>query len=59
MRLFVFNEAEGVMYRLADPIVDPEQDIVSAKTTMLGPVGVLYLPIFQAVVPGHPAIEIP
>ncbi|MFN2146998.1 MAG: hypothetical protein ACK2T2_01290 [Anaerolineales bacterium] len=59
VRLFVFNEAEGVMYRLADPIVDPEQDIVSGKTTMLGPVGVLYLPIFQAVVPGHPAIEIP
>jgi hypothetical protein len=59
VRLFVFNEAEGVMYRLADPIVDPAQNIVSGKTTMLGPVGVLYLPIFQAVVPGHPAIEIP
>jgi len=59
VRLFVFNEAEGVMYRLADPVVDPAQHMVSGKTTMLGPIGVLYLPIFQAVVPGHPAIEIP
>ena len=47
------------MYRLADPIVDPVENIVSGKTTMLGPIGVLYLPIFQAVVPGHPAIELP
>jgi hypothetical protein len=59
VRLFVFNEEQGVMYRMADPVVDTEQNIVSGKTTMLGPVGVLYLPIFQAVVPGHPAIELP
>jgi hypothetical protein len=59
LSLFVFDEATGIMYRMADVAVDAEQNIVTARTNLIGPTGVLYLPIFQAVVPGHPVLEVP
>lgn len=59
LSLFVFDEASGVMYRMADVVVDPEQNVVTGRTNLIGPTGVLYLPIFQAIVPGHPVMDVP
>ncbi len=59
LSLFVFDESSGIMYRMADVVVDANQNIVVGRTNLIGPTGVLYLPIFQAIVPGHPVMEVP
>ncbi len=51
LRLFLYDEELGQMVMLESPSVDLEANQVRGETTQLGPIGVLYLPIWQAVNP--------
>ena len=57
LRLFLFDETLGNMVLLANQLVDDSLNQVSAETNRLGPIGILYLPIWQAVVPEYPVME--
>jgi hypothetical protein len=49
--LFLYDEAEGEMVMLDSPSVDTQANQIRGEITQLGPIGVLYLPIWQAVNP--------
>ncbi|MGB2896248.1 MAG: hypothetical protein WBB65_08795, partial [Anaerolineales bacterium] len=51
LRLFLFDEKLGQMVMLTSPSVDIEANQIRGEITQLGPIGVLYLPIWQAVNP--------
>jgi hypothetical protein len=51
LRLFLYDEELGQMVMLESPSVDMEANQISGGTTQLGPIGVLYLPIWLAVNP--------
>ncbi len=51
LRLFLYDEELGQMVMLESPSVDMEANQIRGGTTQLGPIGVLYLPIWQAVNP--------
>ena len=51
LRLFLYDEELGQMVMLESPSVDMEANQIRGETTQLGPIGVLYLPIWQAVNP--------
>jgi hypothetical protein len=57
LRLFLYDENEGNMVLLANQLVDDGADQVSAETNRLGPIGILYLPIWRAVMPEFPVME--
>ncbi len=54
LRLFLYDQNQGNMVLLVNQIVDDGADQVSAETHTLGPIGILYLPIWQAVMPEFP-----
>ena len=58
LRLFLYDESLGNMVLLANQIVDDGINQVSAETNRLGPIGILYLPIWQAVVPEFPIMTL-
>jgi len=51
LRLFLYDEELGQMVMLESPSVDMEANQIRGGTTQLGPIGVLYLPIWLAVNP--------
>ena len=51
LRLFLYDEALGQMVMLENPFVEIEANHIRGETNRLGPIGVLYLPIWQAVNP--------
>jgi len=51
LRLFLYDEDLGQMVMLESPSVDMEANQIHGGTTQLGPIGVLYLPIWLAVNP--------
>jgi len=51
LRLFLYNEELGQMVMLESPSVDMDANQIRGGTTQLGPIGVLYLPIWLAVNP--------
>ncbi len=51
LRLFVYDEKLGEMIMLENPSVDFENNVVQGETFKLGPVGIIYLPIWKAVTP--------
>ena len=51
LRLFLYDEELGQMVMLESPSVDLESNQIRGEITQLGPIGVLYLPIWQAVNP--------
>ena len=51
LRLFLYDEELGQMVILESPSVDMEANQIRGGTTQLGPIGVLYLPIWLAVNP--------
>lgn len=51
IRLYRFDEAEGVMVLLENQSLDPEANRITGETQILGPIGVLYQPIWDAVNP--------
>jgi len=51
LRLFLYDEELGQMVMLENPSVDMEANQIRGEITQLGPIGVLYLPIWQAVNP--------
>lgn len=51
LRLFRYDESKGTMVMLADQIVDTEANDIQGHTDQFGPIGALYLPIWQAVNP--------
>ncbi len=57
LRLFLYDQAQGNMVLLANQLVDDGADQVSAETNQLGPIGILYLPIWKAVMPEFPVME--
>jgi hypothetical protein len=57
LRLFLYDQNQGNMVLLASQLVDDGADQVSAETNQLGPIGILYLPIWKAVMPEFPIME--
>jgi hypothetical protein len=57
LRMFLYDEALGNMVLLVNQVVDVQANQVVAETNRLGPIGILYLPIWQAVVPEFPVME--
>jgi hypothetical protein len=51
LRLFVYDEELGEMIMLENPSVDFENNVVQGETHKLGPIGIIYLPIWNAVTP--------
>ena len=51
LRLFLYDEELGQMVMLESPSVNTETNQIRGDTPQLGPIGVLYLPIWQAVNP--------
>ncbi len=51
LRLFLYDEDLGEMVMLENPSVDSETNIVQGETKKLGPIGIIYLPIWNAVTP--------
>jgi hypothetical protein len=51
LRLFLYDEELGEMVMLENPSVDFENKAVQGETYKLGPVGIIYLPIWNAVTP--------
>ena len=51
LRLFLYDEELGQMVMLESPSVNMEANQIRGEITQLGPIGVLYLPIWQAVNP--------
>jgi hypothetical protein len=58
LRLFLYDESQGNMILLASQLVNDGENVVSAETNRLGPVGILYLPIWQAVMPEFPVMDL-
>lgn len=58
LRLFLYDEGLGNMVLLASQLVDDGANQVSAESNRLGPVGILYLPIWKAVMPEFPVMEL-
>jgi hypothetical protein len=46
------------MVLLGNQVVDVQANQVVADTNRLGPVGILYVPIWQAVMPEYPVMEL-
>jgi len=51
LRLFLYDEDLGEMVMLENPSVDSENNLVQGETKKLGPIGLIYLPIWNAVTP--------
>lgn len=51
IRLYRFDDVQGVMVLLDNQSLDPEANRITGETQQLGPVGVLYQPIWDAVNP--------
>jgi hypothetical protein len=51
IRLYRFDEVEGVMVLLENQSLDPEANRITGESGVLGPIGVLYQPIWDAVNP--------
>lgn len=57
LRLFLYDPTIGNMILLANQLVDEGASQVSAETNRLGQIGILYQPIWQAVMPEYPVME--
>jgi hypothetical protein len=55
--LFLYDPTIGNMILLANQLVDEGASQVSAETNRLGQIGILYQPIWQAVMPEYPVME--
>jgi hypothetical protein len=51
IRLYRYDDVQGVMVLLENQNLDPEANRITAEAQQLGPVGVLYQPIWDAVNP--------
>lgn len=51
LRLFLYDESEGLMVMLDDPSVDSDGNTIQGVARRLGPIGIIYLPIWEAVSP--------
>jgi hypothetical protein len=51
IRLYRFDDVQGVMVLLENQSLDPEANRITGESQQLGPIGVLYQPIWDAVNP--------